>query len=271
MLDNRNRFFIILLLLALTFSVFTVFVYSGNVPSVSAKSAALYEPSTKSFLYTKNENQRLPMASTTKIMTALLAIENLDPEEIIEIDERAVGIEGSSVYLKSGEAMRAIDLVYSLLLQSANDAAAALALRISGSIEDFAILMNEKAESLGLFDTSFKNPHGLDEDGHYTTAHDLAILTAAALENETFKTITSTYKKTLVSSDMQRLVVNHNKLLKSYDGCIGVKTGYTKKSGRCLSSAAERGGEVLVAITINAPDDWRDHKVMLDYGWSCRK
>lgn len=268
MLDNRNRFFIILLLLALTFSVFTVFIYSGNVPTVSAKSAALYEPSTKSFLYTKNENQRLPMASTTKIMTALLAIENLDPDEIIEIDERAVGVEGSSVYLKSGEAMQAIDLVYSLLLQSANDAAAALAIRISGSIEDFAILMNEKAESLGLSDTSFKNPHGLDEDGHYTTAHDLAILTAAALENETFRTITSTYKKTLISSDMQRLVVNHNKLLKTYEGCIGVKTGYTKKSGRCLSSAAERGGKLLVAITINAPDDWRDHKAMLDYGWS---
>ena len=268
MYDNKNRALILLLILTLVFSLFTVYIYSEGLPGVSAKSAALYEPETDSFLYTKEANRRLPMASTTKIMTALLALEQLSPNEPVTVDSRAVGIEGSSVYLTAGETMNAIDLVYAVLLQSANDAAAALAYKISNSIEGFAELMNERARALGLVDTNFTNPHGLDDKEHYTSAHDLALIAAAALKNEDFKTISSTYKKEIESSDKTRLVVNHNKMLKTYDGCIGVKTGFTKKSGRCLVSAAERDGLTMISVTIDAPDDWRDHKALLDYGYS---
>lgn len=268
MYDNRKKFLIILLLLVLIFSLFTVYISSEQKITVSARSAALYEPETKKFLYTKNSNERLGMASTTKIMTALIAIETLDLNEDVEIDSRAVGIEGSSIYLRHGEIMNALDLIYALLLQSANDAAAALAYRIAGSIEGFAKLMNERACELGLSDTHFTNPHGLDEKEHYTTSHDLAIISAEALSNETFKEIASTYKREVESSDTKRLLVNHNKMLKTYDGCIGVKTGYTTRSGRCLVSAAEKDGLTMIGVTIDAPDDWRDHTQMLNYGFS---
>ncbi len=268
MYDNRKRFLILLLLLVLVFSLFTVYIHSEQKITVSARSAALYEPETKTFLYTKKANERLGMASTTKIMTALLSLEMLDLNEEIAIDSRAVGIEGSSIYLRRGEVMNALDLIYALLLQSANDAAAALAYRIAGSIENFADLMNKKARELGLFDTHFTNPHGLDEKEHYTTAHDLAIISAQALSNDVFREITSTYKREVESSDTKRLLVNHNKMLKTYDGCIGVKTGYTTRSGRCLVSAADRDGLTMISVTIDAPDDWRDHTQMLNYGYS---
>ena len=268
MYDNRKRFLILLLLLVLVFSLFTVYISSEQKITVSAKSAALYEPETKRFLYTKNSKERLGMASTTKIMTALIALETLDLNENIAVDSRAVGIEGSSIYLKSGEIMNALDLIYALLLQSANDAALALAYRIADSIENFANLMNQKVKELGLTDTHFTNPHGLDEKEHYTSAHDLAIISAEALNNDIFREITSTYKREVESSDTKRLLVNHNKMLKSYDGCIGVKTGYTTRSGRCLVSAAEREGLTMISVTIDAPDDWRDHTQMLNYGYS---
>lgn len=268
MYDNRSRIIVFIVVLTLIFSLFTVFISSESTPSVSARAAALYEPETKRFLYTKNSDEKLGMASTTKIMTALLALEILEPTENILVDDRAVGIEGSSIYLRSGEIMNALDLIYAVLLQSANDAAAALAYRISGSIEAFAELMNQKARELGLKDTNFTNPHGLDDKNHYTTAHDLAIISASALQNIDFKKISSTYKKEVQSSETTRLLVNHNKMLKMYDGCIGVKTGYTKKSGRCLVSAAEKDFLTMICVTINAPDDWNDHTRMLDYGYS---
>lgn len=268
MYDNYRKILILLLILTFIFSLFTLFISSDNSISISAKSAALYEPQTQKFVYTKNASQRLGMASTTKIMTALIALERLDNNETFEIDSRAVGIEGSSIYLKAGERMNTLDLVYSLLLQSANDAAAALAYKIAGSIEEFASLMNERASEMNLKNTNFQNPHGLDDKNHYTTAEDLALLTAEALKNDTFKQIASSYKKVVETNYTKRTLVNHNKLLKSYDGCIGVKTGYTKKCGRCLVSAAERDGLTLISVTINAPDDWRDHAEMLDYGYS---
>ncbi len=266
--DNREKILAVLITAALLFSIFTIFVYSNQGFNTSAKAAALYEPKTESFLYTKNENARLAMASTTKIMTALVALENAELDKVIRVDDRAVGIEGSSIYLSKGEELTVESLLYSLMLRSANDAAAALAYEISGSIEDFSQLMNQKAAELGLKDTSFTNPHGLDDAEHYTSAHDLAIITAAALKNAKFKEIASTYKKSVESSETERLLVNHNKLLKTYDGCIGVKTGYTKKSGRSLVSAAERDGVTLISVTIAAPDDWSDHRKMLDYGFS---
>ena len=266
--DNREKIIAVLISAALLFSIFTILVSSGQAPKTSARAAALYEPKSDTFLYTKNENQRLGMASTTKIMTALVALENAELEKVIRVDDRAVGIEGSSIYLKENEELSIEALIYSLMLRSANDAALALAYEISGSVEEFSRLMNEKAEGLGLTDTSFTNPHGLDNKDHYTSARDLAILTAAALKNEKFKEIVSTYKITIQSSTTERLLVNHNKLLTGYDGCIGVKTGYTKKSGRSLVSAAERNGVTLISVTIDDPDDWIDHKKMLDYGFS---
>lgn len=256
------------LLAAILFSVFTLFAFSEEPISVSAKGAALYSPDTKSFLYEKNGDVRSPMASTTKIMTALVAAEAGDLTERIRIPKEAVGIEGSSLYLREGESFTLEELLYGLMLRSANDAATAIALTVSGSISAFAEKMNEKAASLGLTDTNFENPHGLDSENHYTTAKDLARLGAAAIENETVRTIASTYKKIIGEGESARLIVNHNKLLRSYDGAIGLKTGFTKKCGRCLVGAAEREGVTLVSATLSAPDDWADHREMLDYGFS---
>ncbi len=270
MKDNRERLFTILIVSALIFSLFTVFVYSEHNPSLkfSARSAALYDTKNNQFIFTKNENARLSMASTTKIMTAMVVIDNADLDKTVVVDDRAVGIEGSSIYLRSGEEITVKALLYALMLRSANDAAEALAYDICGSIEAFAELMNEKANDLGLADTNFKNPHGLDAENHYTTAHDLAIISAEALKNPTFKDIASTRKIEIESSIESRILVNHNKLLSLYDGCIGIKTGYTKKSGRSLVSAAQKGESILVCVTIDAPDDWNDHKKLLDYGFS---
>ena len=249
------------------FALLTLSVYATDTPSVSAGAAALYEPVTKQFLYSKNVNTRLPMASTTKIMTAIVAIENSDPDDIVIIADEAAGIEGSSAYLVSGEALTMEELLYALMLRSANDAAAAIAYHISGGIEEFAAVMNEKAEELGLSDTHFTNPHGLDDKAHYTTAHDLAIIAAHALENPYLKNIVSTYKKSFSSDNRTRTYVNHNKLLKLCDGAIGMKTGFTKKSGRCLVGAVERDGLTFITVTLNAPDDWRDHSTLFDLGY----
>ena len=213
-----------------------------------------------------NAHTRMGMASTTKIMTALLAIERLDPETVVTVPKEAVGIEGSSIYLTEGEQITVSDLLYGLMLESGNDAATALAIAAGGTVEDFVRLMNERAAELGLEDTHFSNPHGLSADDHYTTAYDLARLTCAALENETFASIVSCKTKTI--SDGRRYLSNHNRLLRSYEGCIGVKTGYTLATGRTLVTAAERDGLTLVAVTLNDRSDWADHTRLLDYGFA---
>ena len=233
--------------------------------SLCANSAILADAETGKVLFEKSADKVLPMASTTKIMTALVAIENCPLEKVVTVDDRAVGTEGSSVYLQKGEKMTMEDLVYSLLLQSANDAAAAIAFEISGSIEGFAGLMNKKAESLGLKSTHFTNPHGLDDDNHHTTARELMLICAEALKNKTFAKAVSTVKHTVSGN---RTLVNHNRLLRTYDGCIGVKTGFTKKCGRCLVSAAKRNGTTLICVTLNDPDDWNDHRKLFDFGFS---
>jgi len=270
MKDNREKIFAVLIIATLIFSLFTIYAYSAQRAEIkiSAKACALYNPTDGTFLYTKNENDRLSMASTTKIMTAIVAIENSDLNKIITVDDRAIGIEGSSIYLKSGEEISVLSLLYALMLRSANDAAAALAYEISGSLEDFATLMNLKTEELGLKNTNFENPHGLDSPNHFTSAHDLAIISTYALSNSTFKEICSTRKAKIESSLETRILINHNKLLSSYNGCIGIKTGYTRKSGRSLASAAEKEGVTLICVTINAPDDWNDHKKLFNYGFS---
>ncbi len=239
-------------------------------PSVSAKSAVLIEASSGSIIWSKNSDVRLPMASTTKIMTALVAIDNCDITKKVSVSPDAVGVEGSSIYLYPNEILTLEDLLYAMLLESANDAAAAIAIEVGGSIEGFAQMMNQKAIEIGLKDTNFDNPHGLDGETHYTTAYELAMIAKEAYSNETFKRIVSTYKKTIPLNETEgvRLLINHNKLLRSYDGATGIKTGFTKKSGRCLVSAAERDGLTFIAVTLNAPDDWNDHRCMLDYGFS---
>ena len=266
----RDRKTLLYLLILSTFLIAMMALLASAETGVNtrAKSSVLYSPDINSFLHQNNSNQRLPMASTTKIVTALIAIETLDPDEIIRVPKEAVGVKGSSLYLKEDDELTVKDLIYSVLLQSANDAATALALCISGNIDDFAVKMTERAHEIGALNTEFQNPHGLDDEEHYTTAHDLALIAAEALKNETFKKISSTYKYSFKIGDETRTVVNHNKLLRIYDGCIGVKTGFTKKSGRCLVSAAERDGVTLVAVTLNDPDDWADHKNMLDNGFS---
>ncbi|MBQ8175333.1 MAG: D-alanyl-D-alanine carboxypeptidase [Clostridia bacterium] len=210
------------------------------------------------------------MASTTKIMTALVVLSHCRLDEAVTVSADAVGIEGSSVYLKVGEEQTVENLLYALLLASANDAAAALAIHVAGSIEAFAELMNEQARTLSLSDTHFTNPHGLYDEAHYTTAIDLARISAAAMENETFARIVATKSKVITTGDGEtaRTLQNHNKLLRLYEDCVGIKTGFTKKSGRCLVSAAERDGMRLIAVTLDAPDDWRDHAALLDLGFS---
>ncbi len=244
--------------------------HSLSEPSVSAKSAVLIEAGSGEVIFLKNADIRMSMASTTKIMTALVALENADISKLVSVSPLAVGVEGSSVYLYPNERLTLEDLLYALLLESANDAAAAIAIEVGGSIEGFAELMNKKALELGLVDTHFDNPHGLDSETHYTTARELALIAREAMANEQFKTIASTYKRTIPLNETEgvRLLLNHNRLLKSYEGAIGVKTGFTKKSGRCLVSAAERGGLTFIAVTLGAPDDWRDHTEMLDFGFS---
>ena len=265
---DRKKLLYLLILSTFLIAMMALLASAETGVNTRAKSSVLYSPDTNSFLHQNNSNQRLPMASTTKIVTALIAIETLDPDEIIRVPKEAVGVEGSSLYLKEDDELTVKDLIYSVLLQSANDAATALALCISGNIDDFAVKMTERAHEIGALNTEFQNPHGLDDEEHYTTAHDLALIAAEALKNETFKKISSTYKYSFKIGDETRTVVNHNKLLRIYDGCIGVKTGFTKKSGRCLVSAAERDGVTLVAVTLNDPDDWADHKNMLDNGFS---
>lgn len=238
--------------------------------SLSAEAAVLMDGMTGEVLFASNADARLPMASTTKIMTALIALEHGHTEDEFAIPAAAVGVEGSSVYLVEGERLTMKELVYALMLESANDAATAIAIILGGSVPAFADMMNRRAAELGLGSTHFTNPHGLDDPEHYTTARDLASLACFALQNDDFREVVSTRKRNISFNNGTgvRLLVNHNRMLRSYDGAIGVKTGYTKRCGRCLVSAAERDGMRLVAVTLNAPDDWRDHTAMLDAGFS---
>lgn len=236
---------------------------------VSAESAVLIEAESGNIIYEKNAHVRRGMASTTKIMTAICALENADISATVTVPREAAGIEGSSVYLREGEKITLENLLYALMLQSANDAAAAIAISVSGSLEAFAELMNAKAAELGTRDTHFENPHGLDGESHYTTAYELAKIAAYALGNETFARIVSTVKHTVPATEHSpaRTLVNHNRLLREHGDVIGVKTGYTKKCGRTLVSAARRDGLTLVAVTLCDGDDWRDHRAMLDHGF----
>lgn len=219
-----------------------------------AKAMAVVERDSGRLLYQKNSDEKLAMASTTKIMTALVALNNCtNLDEIFKVDDRAVGIEGTSLYLRKNEEKSVRELLYGLMLPSGNDAAVALAYRISGSEDEFCRLMNEEAQKVGAVNTNFANPHGLDEDGHYTTAYDLALITAEAMKNDTFREIVST-KNVRVSGNEEvaaKPLKNKNKLLWSVESCNGVKTGFTDNAGRCFVCSIERNGMTLICVVLN--------------------
>jgi len=237
---------------------------------ISARYACVMDMQTGRVLYEKNAYDCHSMASTTKIMTALLALENTKENEVVTVSKNAAGTEGSSIYLSAGEKLKMETLLYGLMLNSGNDAAIAIAEHVGGNVDTFAQMMTDRAHAIGAKNTQFKNPNGLDEEGHYTTAYDLALITRTALLNPRFAEIVATKHKSYPASEgsIARSFSNHNKLLSFYNGCIGVKTGFTKKTGRCLVSAAKRDHATVICVTLNAPNDWNDHKKLLDYGFS---
>lgn len=234
-----------------------------HAQALSAQKAILVDGATGRVLEQKNADERSLIASTTKIMTALVVCEQCNVLDRVAVPKEAVGIEGSSMYLREGEVLTIQELLYGLMLSSGNDAATALAIYCGGTVEGFAGLMNDKAKELGLKDTHFVNPHGLDAPDHYATARDLATLAVYAMKNPIFARTVST--KTVKVG--QRYLRNHNKLLWQVADANGVKTGYTKAAGRILVSGACRDGRQLIAVTINAPDDWNDHANLLHHGF----
>ncbi len=231
---------------------------------LSADSACLLDCGSGRVLYAADADRPGLIASTTKIMTALVICEQCSPDARVRVPREAVGIEGSSLYLREGEVLTVRELLYGMMLQSGNDAAMALAIYCAGDAGAFADRMNQRAVQLGLRQTHGANPHGLDDEQNRSTASDLARLAAAAMDNPLFRQVVST-RSCAVG---QRRLTNHNKLLWRYPGAVGVKTGYTRAAGRILVSAAERDGRRLVAVTMNAPDDWNDHQKLLDYGFT---
>lgn len=241
-----------------------VLFFPVSVQALSAEKAILVDAATGRVLYEKNADERSLIASTTKIMTALVVCEQCNVLDRMRIPREAVGIEGSSMYLQEGEVLTLQELLYGLMLHSGNDAAVALAIYCGGTVEGFAEMMNDKARVLGMTQSHFENPNGLDSPGHYSTARDLAILASYAMKNPIFYKTVST--KTVTVGN--RYLRNHNKLLWQVAGADGVKTGYTKAAGRILVSSATRDGRRLIAVTINDPDDWNDHGALLEEGFS---
>lgn len=266
----RAKFRVTALLALAVWALSGISAHAVSPGDVSAASAILIEAQTGTVLFEKNADQHRAMASTTKIMTALLTIEAGDPDREFTVDPLAIRVEGTSMGLREGDRVSRRDLLYGILLPSGNDAANAAAVSVSGSIPAFVELMNRRAQELGLADTHFVTPSGLDADGHYTTARDLASLTAFAMKDELFREVVSCQSAEVEFGNppYKRTLYNSNKMLKRYDGAIGVKTGFTDNARRCLVSAAQRGGVTLVAVTLNAGDDWNDHTKMLDHGFT---
>ncbi len=231
-------------------------------------SSIVIEQESGRVLYGNNTHEKLPNASTTKIVTALLVLDNMDPDQIITISKEAQGVEGSSIYLNAGDKWRVRDLLYGLMLRSGNDAATALAISCAGSIEKFSDLMNKKVAELGLQNSHFTNPHGLHDENHYTSSYDLAMLTKNAKTHQLFNTIVATkvYNFTMVNGDKSTFI-NKNKMLHNLEGANGVKTGYTKVAGRCLVSSATRTGMTLICVVLNCPDMWNVSACSLKNGF----
>ncbi len=258
---------IILVLIFLLLSTFLI----GTAESleVTASSALLMDRDSGRILFEFNSGEKRPMASTTKIMTAILALEMKEIHELVKISSRAAATEGSSIWLESGELKTIEELLYGLMLRSGNDAAVAIAEHIAGSVEDFAFLMTKRANELGAGNTKFKNPHGLDEKGHLTTAYDLALITRHALFIPKFREIIKSEDKRISwpGEPHPRMLHNQNKLLTIYPGGDGVKTGWTTPAGRCFVGSATRDGQQLISVVLDAPEMWEDSTALLDYGF----
>ncbi len=251
---HKKRMYIILICIIGIMSTVSYGEENNTQPEISGQSVIVMDAGLGRIMYEKDIHKKLPMASTTKIMTALLAIENIPLDKKIKINPEAQGIEGSSIYLTANERIKARDLIYGLMLRSGNDSAAAIAYEVSGSIEDFARLMNERAKEIGAKNTNFTNPHGLHDEGHYTTAYDLALITREALKNPVFKEVAKT-KFWIADREGYKYFSNKNAILDICEGGDGVKIGYTMKAGRCLVASATRGNMQLIAVTLN------------DYNW----
>ena len=251
-------------------SVFCIFAFSLSTKAIStsAKASILINADTGEVIYSQNQNEKLPMASTTKIMTALLLCEEGNMEKEITVTPQMVKVEGTSMGLLGGDKVTYKALLYGMLLASGNDAANVTAYALGGTIDGFVNMMNQRAKELGLNNTHFETPSGLDGDEHYTTAEDLANLARVCMDNPLFKEAASTKAITLEYGNppYRRTLTNHNKLLKIFEGAVGVKTGFTKKAGRCLVSCAEREGKRVIAVTLKDPNDWEDHINLLNYG-----
>ena len=238
-----------------------------DAPNIGAKGAILIEAETGRVLFEQNADRVLEPASTTKIMTAIVAVESGDLGRMVTVSERAAGTEGSSLYLKAGEKLPLIDLLYGLMMQSGNDAAVAIAEAVGGSVEQFVQAMNEKAAELELLHTHFENPNGLHAEGHATTPRELCAIARYAMQNETFRALVSTVSYASDSGTVPHSFRSKNKFLTQYEGCNGVKTGYTKAAGKCLVFAAKRSGMQLLGVVMNDSDMWGDAKALLDWGF----
>lgn len=277
----KNKIFTIALMLFVVFSiVFTSTIVSKNSDvnaldknfhTVNASGVVVMEGNSGRVFYKQNENARLPMASTTKILTCITVIENCkDLNELVTVPSVAQGVEGSSIYLQAGEKQKVIDLLYGLMLQSGNDCAVTLAYHLCGGVQEFAKLMNDTAKKAGAENSNFVNPHGLPNDNHYTTAFDLAKISAYSMKNPIFRRIVSTKKHIMPypGKDYDRIILNKNKMLSLIEGGCGIKTGYTKKAGRCLVSCAERNGMEVICVVLNCPAMFEDSKTLIEHAFA---
>lgn len=248
--------------------VMTLNVKVGHGQSVGAEGAILMEQDSGRVIFEKNAHTQAKIASITKIMTAIIAIEHGVLDEKVKVSKNAINQEGSSIYLQENESMTLENLIYGLMLRSGNDSAVAIAEHIGGSEEGFVYLMNQKAEQLGMEDTQFSNPHGLDDgDKHFSTPFDMALLTRYAMKNSTYRKISSTKKHTFNRGKMKQVWNNKNKLLtEKYSFTTGGKTGFTKKSGRTLVTTATKDGLDWIVVTLNSHDDWNEHIQLYEYG-----
>lgn len=263
---RRYIAFVIAAIIAALSGIFAVHA----LQETSARAAVVMDVSSNRVLYLKNMNEKLAMASTTKIMTLIVAIESGKLDEKVKVSKRASHMEGSSIYLREGERHTVSDLLYAIMLRSGNDAAVAVAEHIGGSVEGFADMMNKKAAEIGAKNTRFSNPHGLDTEGHYTTAYDLALITSYALKNPVFSNIVSSKKKIIEGppdENWDRVMINKNKMLWQFDGGDGVKTGFTNKAGRCLVSSATRDGFQLICVVLNCGPMWNDSSSLLEHAF----
>lgn len=262
---KKNKFLLYIIVVFVFFVNFNLSFDVKNVYANNSSSEIVMEINTNRVLHENNANDKKFMASTTKILTAIVIIENCDIDEIITVTDKTVGVEGSSIYLEKGEKLSIRHLLYGLMLRSGNDCAETLAVHCSGSISEFANLMNKTAKKIGAYNSNFVNPHGLHNDEHYTTAYDLALISCYAMKNQDFRQIVGTKSIDIpfTTRGYNRHLINKNKMLNEFEGSNGIKTGFTKKAGRCLVSSCVRNGIELICVVLNCPPMFERSKTLL--------